>query len=99
MEGLNTFTGSKYFSEEDVRSLRRARDESIEVFVPHLDTILDAYSFTDYETESALCRSDLTPYEAIVETARRNDLNDYRFIQPTLVSVRSVWKKYQRARL
>jgi hypothetical protein len=99
MDGVHTFIGSSFMNDKNVKSLRTARDEAVEAFVPHLDTILNAYSFTDYETDSTLCRSDLTPYEAIVETARCNDLNDYRFIQPTLVSIRSIWKKYERARL
>jgi Acyl-CoA oxidase len=94
VEGLNTFAGHSFITAEDAAYLRLAQEQAIETFGLHVDTILDAYSFTDYETDSNLCKSDRTPYEAIMDVVRKSPLNDTQFMRPTMISARLLWKKY-----
>jgi hypothetical protein len=82
-----------------VQGLKAALEKSIADFEPHLYTILEAFSFTPLETKSTLCPVDKTPYEAIVDWTKGSELNDNSFMRPTILDIRSTWKKVEQAKL
>ena len=93
-DGIATFAGTIYLSRSGLDLLRLEKDKAIYHLDDHLETIIEAYSFTDFETKSVFCKEGKTPYEAIIEQVYKNPLNDIRYILPTLRSVRTIWKSY-----
>lgn len=62
----------------------------------HVDSFVEALGFTAMELNSAFAGDQtITPYEALLETARQSELNDNRFIRPAIARARTMWKKYQ----
>ncbi|KIX93956.1 uncharacterized protein Z520_10293 [Fonsecaea multimorphosa CBS 102226] len=79
-------------------SLRLAYDAIIvEVAEKHAQTIINAYGFTEFELDSALARSDQSPYEALLEGARRSEMNHMQHLWPMMVDTRQLWKQFQRS--
>lgn len=99
LEGLVAFAGSDYLSSSDVSSLRFAHDTAISTFAKHVDAVIEAFGFTQYELNSVFAQSDQTPYEGLLKEAKQSELTDNAFIRPTLLQARSLWKKHGRALL
>ena len=73
--------------------LRSAYDSTIENFaMRHVQELIDAYGFTEYEMDSALARADQTPYEALLDGAKASEMNRMQHMWPTLVDTRNTWK-------
>ncbi|PGH20094.1 hypothetical protein AJ80_03662 [Polytolypa hystricis UAMH7299] len=99
VNGLSTFAGSDYLSYNDIRSMKEAYQTALVEFEPHVPCILGAFAFTPWETRSSLCPVDKSPYDAIVGHAMGSELNDNRFMRPTILNIRSLWKNQQESRL
>ena len=99
IEGLSAFAGHGFLSAESIQHLRDCYDTAVDDFVPHTAEIIDALSFTDFETDSVLCRGDRDPYESIDDQSRRSALNDSHAIRPLIIGARSIWKGYEGAKL
>jgi acyl-CoA oxidase len=77
-------------------SLRSAYDQIIvEVAERHASIIVDSYGFTEFELDSALARHDQTPYEALLEGARKSEMNHMQHLWPMMVDTRRIWKQVQ----
>ncbi|KAF9889040.1 hypothetical protein FE257_008017 [Aspergillus nanangensis] len=94
LEGLDAFAGTQYLTEEDISGLRKAHASCIASFGDHVSSIVDAFGFTESELNSAFARDNQTPYEALLETAQQSPLTDNRFIRPTILRARNLWKSY-----
>lgn len=81
------------------RLLRAAESAAIEDLAEHhLDEIMQAYGFTEYEMDSALARSDKEPYEALFEEgAQRSEMSGagMSHLWPMMVDTRSMWKRIE----
>ncbi|KAJ9608524.1 hypothetical protein H2200_007512 [Cladophialophora chaetospira] len=99
IEGLAAFAGADFLSRENVSDLRVAHKDAISAFSGDLDAVMEAFGFTEYELNSVFARSDQTPYEGLLEVAKKSELTDNTFIRPTLLEARSLWKKYGRAKM
>lgn len=81
------------------RSLRRAKSSAIEDMAEnHLDQIIEAYNFTEFELDSALARSDKEPYQALFEEgAVRSEMsgNGMSHLWPMMVDTRNIWRKVE----
>lgn len=79
------------------RTLRFALDQAVENLAgEHLDEIIAAYGFVEFELDSALARSDKTPYEALFEEgAKRSEMsgNGMSHLWPMMVDTRQIWKR------
>lgn len=66
----------------------------------HMATIIDAYGLTEYELDSALARSDQTPYEALFEGARKSEMSARQMshLWPMMVDTRQTWKRIEQER-
>ncbi|GES66337.1 hypothetical protein ATEIFO6365_0013030500 [Aspergillus terreus] len=95
LESLGAFAGTNYLAQEDISSLRDTHRSCIASFSNHVQSIVDALGFTEIELNSAFARESQTPYEALVETARQSEMTDNRFVRPTILQARKLWKKYQ----
>ena len=78
-----------------MQNLKAAYEASLIKFEPHMYTFLEAFSFTPFETKRTLCPVGKTPYEAIVDWVKGSELNDNSFMRPTILNVRSLYKKHQ----
>ncbi|KPI42462.1 Peroxisomal acyl-coenzyme A oxidase 1 [Cyphellophora attinorum] len=57
-------------------ALRDAYQSALDGFADnHVATIIDAYGLTEYEMDSALARADQTPYEALLDGAKRSEMS------------------------
>jgi acyl-CoA oxidase len=99
VEGLAAFAGQAYLSQADVSSLQRAHEAAIARAAPHIDRLVEALGFTEYELDSAFARGDKTPYEALWQTAKESELNDNAFIRPSLLYARNLWRKFPSSKL
>lgn len=61
-----------------------------------MDSVVDAYGFTEYELDSALARTNQTPYEALFEGAERSELSGERMqhLYPLILETRGLWKGF-----
>ena len=86
-------------SQAQHRSLRRAKSSAIEdLAANHLDEIIEAYNFTEFELDSALARSDKEPYEALFEEgAVRSEMsgNGMSHLWPMMVNTRNLWRQIE----
>ena len=86
-------------SQSQHRTLRQAKSAAIErLKADHLETIIDAYGFTEYEMDSALARADMEPYEALLEEgAKRSEMsgNGMSHLWPMMVDTRHMWKRIE----
>jgi acyl-CoA oxidase len=66
----------------------------------YVATIIDAYGLTEYELDSALARSDQTPYEALFEGARKSEMSGRQMshLWPMMVDTRQTWKRIDQER-
>ncbi|KIW25048.1 uncharacterized protein PV07_10721 [Cladophialophora immunda] len=100
IEGLAAFAGESYLSAAHVSGLRAAYQDAIAAFATaHADAVVAAFGFTEYELNSVFARADQTPYEGLLDVAKQSELTDNVFIRPTLLKARSLWKKYERAKI
>lgn len=100
IEGLAAFVGHDYLSSNDISNLRRAHETAISRFAgAHVDAVVDALGFTEYELNSVFARSDQTPYEGLLEVAKQSEMTDNTFIRPAMLEARNLWKKYGRAKI
>ncbi|EXJ53609.1 uncharacterized protein A1O5_13176 [Cladophialophora psammophila CBS 110553] len=78
-------------------SLRLAYDAVIvEVAGKHAQNVINAYGFTEFELDSALARSDQSPYEALLEGAQKSEMNHMQHLWPMMVDTRKMWRRAQR---
>jgi acyl-CoA oxidase len=78
------------------RALRAAYDEALDDLAGnHVGTIIDAYGLTEYELDSALAKSDQSPYEALFEGAKRSEMSgaSMSHLWPMMVDTRKLWDK------
>ncbi|KAK5533776.1 hypothetical protein LTR23_009028 [Exophiala sp. CCFEE 6169] len=61
----------------------------------HVAKIIEAYSFTEYELDSALARADQTPYEALLDGARKSEMNNMQHLWPMMVDTRRIWRRVE----
>jgi acyl-CoA oxidase len=81
------------------RALRAAFESAVDQLATnHLSMIIDAYGFTEYEMDSALARTDKSPYEALFEEgAKRSEMsgNGMRHLWPMMVDTRQIWRRVE----
>lgn len=79
------------------RLLRQANDAAVEKLASdHLADVIDGYGFTEYELDSALARSDKTPYEALFEEgAKHSEMSGsgMSHLWPMMVDTRMIAKR------
>jgi acyl-CoA oxidase len=78
------------------RSLRTAYDEALEDLANnHTGAIIDAYGLTEYELDSALAKSDQSPYEALLDGAKKSEMSGTKMshLWPMMVETRQLWEK------
>ncbi|KAK4938217.1 hypothetical protein LTR10_021290 [Elasticomyces elasticus] len=61
----------------------------------HVAKIIDAYGFTEYELDSALARADETPYEALLNGAKKSEMNNMQHLWPMMVDTRRIWREIE----
>ncbi|KAK7906284.1 hypothetical protein LTR67_001010 [Exophiala xenobiotica] len=61
----------------------------------HVAKIIEAYGFTEYELDSALARADQTPYEALLDGARKSEMNNMQHLWPMMVDTRRIWRRVE----
>ncbi|KAI1612554.1 acyl-CoA dehydrogenase/oxidase C-terminal [Exophiala viscosa] len=61
----------------------------------HVARIIDAYGFTEYELDSALARADETPYEALLNGAKKSEMNNMQHLWPMMVDTRRIWREVE----
>ena len=77
-------------------ALRKAYSEVLaDLGDNHVAAIIDAYGLTEYEMDSALARADQTPYEALLEGAKRSEMSGEKMshLWPMMVDTRQIWKR------
>lgn len=80
--------------------LKDAYDAAISnLATKHMAAIIDALGFTEYEMDSALAQADRTPYEALLEGARKSEMNNMQHLFPMFVETRSIWKNIGKGKL
>jgi acyl-CoA oxidase len=86
-------------SQSQHKSLRLAKSSAIDdLATNHLDQIIEAYNFTEFELDSAMARSDKTPYEALFEEgAVRSEMsgNGMSHLWPMMVDTRQMWRRIE----
>jgi acyl-CoA oxidase len=79
--------------------LRLAKSAVVEdLAANYLQSIVEAYGFTEFELDSALARSEKDPYEALFEEgAVRSEMsgNGMSHLWPMMVDTRSIWRKIE----
>ena len=78
--------------------LREAYAEALEDYATnHVASIIDAYGLTEYELDSALAKADQTPYEALLEGAKRSEMSGagMSHLWPIMVDTRQIWKRLE----
>ena len=84
---------------EQQKWLRHAYDTALDSLATrHLADLIEAYGFTDYELDSALARPDQTPYEALLEGAKKSEMSGtgMSHLWPMMVDTRQIWKRLQK---
>ncbi|KIW06485.1 uncharacterized protein PV09_02921 [Verruconis gallopava] len=63
----------------------------------HVASIIDAYGLTEYELDSALARSNQTPYEALWEGAKKSEMSGaaMSYLWPVMIGARQIWKQIE----
>jgi acyl-CoA oxidase len=90
-----------HLSREQQRFLRTAYDEALNDFAAsHVATIINAYGLTEYELDSALAKADQSPYEALLEGAKRSEMSGLQMshLWPLMVETRQLRKKIDEQR-
>jgi acyl-CoA oxidase len=83
---------------EQHKLLREAYAEALEDYAQnHVASIIDAYGMTEYELDSALAKSDQTPYEALLEGAKRSEMSGagMSHLWPLMVDTRQIWNRIE----
>ena len=99
VEGLAAFAGEDFLSADDVSFLQIAHKNAISEFASHIDVIVEAFGFTEYEVNSVFARADRTPYEGLLNVAKQSALTDNTSVRPLLLEARNLWKRYGRAKI
>lgn len=71
------------------------RDAINDMAEHHVAKIIDAYGFTEYELDSALARADQTPYAALLDGAKRSEMNNMQHLWPMMVNTRRIWQEIE----
>jgi len=86
-------------SQSQRKLLRLAEGSAIDLLADqHLDRIIQAYGFTEYEMDSALARSEKEPYEALFEEgAKRSEMSGagMSHLWPMMVDTRQIWRRIE----
>jgi acyl-CoA oxidase len=86
------------FSLDQQKYLREAYAESLEDYAnTHVAQIVDAFGLTEYELDSALAKADQTPYEALLDGAKRSEMSGtgMSHLWPMMIETRQIWKKVE----
>ena len=78
--------------------LREAYAEALEDYATNrVASIVEAYGLTEYELDSALAKADQTPYEALLEGAKRSEMSGagMSHLWPIMVDTRQMWKRIE----
>lgn len=78
--------------------LREAYAEALDDYATnHVASIIDAYGLTEFELDSALAKADQTPYEALLEGAKRSEMSGagMSHLWPVMVDTRQIWKRIE----
>lgn len=73
-DGMAAFAGYPKMCSQSIESLKVTHDQAIESLTKDLTTLLDAFDFTEYETDSIFDRNDLDPYEGLLRNAQLSTL-------------------------
>lgn len=79
-------------------ALRDAYQSALDAFAgAHTAAIIDAYGLTEYEMDSALARADQTPYEALLDGAKRSEMSGEKMshLWPMMVDTRRMWRRIE----
>lgn len=80
------------------KALREAYQSALDDFGDnHVAAIIDAYGLTEYEMDSALARAGQTPYEALLDGAKRSEMSGEKMshLWPMMVDTRQIWKRVE----
>jgi acyl-CoA oxidase len=83
---------------EQQKLLRQAYDRAIEDFArEHVARLVEAYGLTEWELDSALARADQTPYEALLEGAKKSEMSGagMSHLWPVMIETRGIWKQLE----
>jgi acyl-CoA oxidase len=80
-------------------ALRSAYQSALDHFAGggHVAAIVNAYGLTEYEMDSALARADQTPYEALLEGAKKSEMSGEKMshLWPMMVDTRRLWQRIE----
>ncbi|KAJ3529548.1 hypothetical protein NM208_g9704 [Fusarium decemcellulare] len=79
--------------------LKQAYDSALNQFAPLVGDIIEGFGFTEFELDSALARSDLDPYEALLDGAKNSEMNASRHLWPIIIGATKIWKEVNLAKL
>ena len=85
-----------------ISALRTACNSALSTFADSgaAEQLIDAWGLTEYELDSALARSDKTPYEALWDGAKASEMSGegMKSIRPFIVETRNTWKEAEAGR-
>ena len=85
-------------SAQQYSALREAYQSALDDFGDnHVASVIDAYGLTEYEMDSALARADQTPYEALLDGAKRSEMSGEKMshLWPMMVDTRQTWRRME----
>jgi acyl-CoA oxidase len=77
VESLGDFTEDGYLTRDQVKHLRVAHRSALSDMLRDAVGLVDAWEFSDYELNSALARTDGKVYEALLESALNDPINQF----------------------
>lgn len=97
LDGLDVFAGTGYLTKADVGNIRQCHRDSIDALDGHVVSFIQALNFSPTELNSVFATrgDDQATYKNLWDVARQSSLSDNRFIRPTLLESRQLWKKYR----
>ena len=79
-----------------ISALKTAYDNTLKDFADSAaaEQLVDAWGLTEYELDSALARTDKTPYEALWEGAKNSEMSGdgLKDMRPFMVETRNTWR-------
>jgi len=89
-------------TQQQLSSLRTAyHDVTVDMAENHTVSIVEAWGLTEYELDSALARSDMTPYEALLDGAKKSEMSGEKMshMWPMIVDIRKMASRIGEAKL
>lgn len=91
LESLEVFAGTTYLNENTVSNMRKIHRICVSLFADQAACIVAALGFTEAELNSVFANKARNPYMALLETARKSEMTDVKFIQATVLRARCLW--------